>query len=28
MDGSMSNLYAGEEVVEWEKTTIDPSLAD
>ena len=27
MDGSMSNLYAGEEVVEWEKTTIDPSLA-
>ncbi|MDQ3361678.1 MAG: glycosyl hydrolase family 8 [Actinomycetota bacterium] len=28
MDGSMSNLYADEEVVEWEKTTIDPSLAD
>ena len=28
MDGSMSNLYAGEEVVEWEKTSIDPSLAD
>ena len=28
MDGSMSNLYAGEEVVEWGGTTIDPSLAD
>ena len=28
MDGSMSNLYAGEEVVEWRGTTIDPSLAD
>jgi endo-1,4-beta-D-glucanase Y len=28
MDGSMSNLYAGEEVVEWEGTSIDPSLAD
>jgi endoglucanase len=28
MDGSMSNLYAGEEVVEWRETTIDPSLAD
>ena len=25
MDGSMSNLYAGEEVIEWQKTTIDPS---
>ena len=28
MDGSMSNLYAGEEVVEWQRTAIDPSLAD
>jgi hypothetical protein len=28
MDGSMSNLYAGEEVVEWKKTAINPSLAD
>jgi endoglucanase len=28
MDGSMGNLYAGEEVVEWGETTIDPSLAD
>jgi endoglucanase len=28
MDGSMSNLYAGEEVVEWRGTIIDPSLAD
>jgi hypothetical protein len=28
MDGSMSNLYVGEEVVEWGETTIDPSLAN
>lgn len=28
MDGSMSNLYAGEEVVNWRRTDIDPSLAD
>jgi hypothetical protein len=28
MDGSMSNLYAGEEVIEWTETAIDPSLAD
>ena len=28
MDGSMSNLYAGEEVVEWGGTDIDRSLAD
>ncbi len=28
MDGSMSNLYTGEEVVEWKETAIDPSLAD
>ena len=27
MDGSMGNLYAGEEVIEWEATIIEPSLA-
>ena len=28
MDGSMSNLYAGEETIDWEQTEIDTSLAD
>jgi endoglucanase len=27
MDGSMGNLYAGEEVIDWEATIIEPSLA-